>query len=179
MIGLDILFWIFVIQFAIIGVIRGWAKELLVSFSVILGLFIITVLEIFIPFIHESLVNGPVTPLFWLRAVIIAALVFFGYQSPNIARLAATNRFARERFQDALLGLFLGALNGYLIFGSIWFYLNQAAYPFPFITAPVPGSASGDAALRLLTLLPPELLGTPAIYFAVAIAFAFVLVVFI
>ena len=33
--------------------------------------------------------------------------------------------------------------------------------------------------IRILAFLPPHLLGSPAIYFAVAIAFVFVLVVFI
>jgi hypothetical protein len=37
----------------------------------------------------------------------------------------------------------------------------------------------GDAALHLIPLLAPRLLGEPAIYFAVILAFIFVLVVFI
>ncbi len=40
MISLSVLFWVFVILFAVIGLTRGWAKELMVSFSVILGLFV-------------------------------------------------------------------------------------------------------------------------------------------
>ena len=38
MMSIVILFWMFVILFAIVGWMRGWAKELLVSFSVILAL---------------------------------------------------------------------------------------------------------------------------------------------
>ena len=38
-------FWMFVILFGLIGAMRGWAKELLVVFSVILALFLIYVLE--------------------------------------------------------------------------------------------------------------------------------------
>jgi uncharacterized membrane protein required for colicin V production len=182
MISLNVLLFIFIILFGLIGSMRGWAKELLVTTSVILALFIITVLERFVPFIQQNLAvseAGKVT-LFWLRVTIVTVLVFFGYQSPNIPRLAATNRFARERLQDGLLGLFLGALNGYLFFGTIWFYLNNAGYPFPsVIIPPQEGTVLSENVKRILPLLPPHWLGQPAIYFAVAIAFAFILVVFI
>ncbi len=176
MLSLTFVFWLFVVIFAVIGAMRGWAKELLVTFAAILAIFIITVMERFVPFIRDAL-GG--TPRFWLRAGIIIALIFFGYQTPNITRFASGNRFARERLQDTLLGLFLGAVNGYLIIGSIWFFMHEANYPFPYITAPDPNTPMGEAAIKLLPLLPPQWLGTPAIYFAIAIAFVFVLVVFI
>ena len=92
-------------------------------------------LESFVPFISNILASNA-TILFWVRSMIVIALVFFGYQTPNIPRLAAQNRFARDRLQDILLGVFLGALNGYLIVGTIWFYLHAASYPFPNIIEP-------------------------------------------
>jgi len=107
------------------------------------------------------------------------ALVFFGYQTPYFPRLASTNRFVSDKFQDTLLGVFLGAINGYLIFGTIWYWLHELNYPFSIITAPVPGTAMGDAALKIIPFLAPHWLGTPVIFFAVGIAFVFVLVVFI
>jgi len=106
-------------------------------------------------------------------------LVFFGYQTPNLPRIAATGRFARERLQDVLLGFFLGAINGFMIWGTIWFYLEAANYPFDIILRPDPASTMGQAAERLMAFLPPAWLGSPVIYFAVAIAFVFVMVVFI
>ncbi len=176
MASLLFIFWMYVVLFAVIGGMRGWAKEILVTFSVILAIFIVTVLERFVPFIRDSIVG---VTLFWIQSTILVALVFFGYQGPNIPRLAATNRFARERLQDILLGIFLGAVNGFLIVGTIWFYMNQAQYPFDLISAPDPASPMGQAALNLIKLLPPVWLGAPAIYFAVALAFVFVLVVFV
>jgi uncharacterized membrane protein required for colicin V production len=175
MIGLDVIFYLLIVLFAVIGMTRGWAKELLVTFSVILSLFILTVLEKFVPFIRDNLTGAN---LFWLRGSLLAALVFFGYQGPNIPRLAGTNRFVRERLQDSLLGIFLGAVNGYLVWGTVWFFLQDAGYPFSFIYAP-PAGETADAIQRLVMILPPCWLGAPAIYFAVAVAFAFVLVVFI
>ncbi len=176
MVSLLFLFWMYVILFAVIGGMRGWAKEILVSFSVVLAIFIISVLERFVPFIRDSIVG---TSRFWLRATIIIALVFFGYQGPNIRVLAASNRFVRERLQDILLGIFLGAINGFFIFGTLWFFLNEAQYPFDLIAAPDPNTVMGKAALDMIKFLPPTWLGSPAIYFAVALAFVFVMVVFI
>ncbi len=68
--------------------------------------------------------------------MLLIVLVFFGYQTPNIPRLAGSGRFARERLQDSLLGLFLGALNGYLVWGTFWYFLDQARYPFPASSPP-------------------------------------------
>ena len=51
MISLMVVFYMFLVLFAIIGGLRGWAKEMLVIFSVILALFIIFLLEKFAPFI--------------------------------------------------------------------------------------------------------------------------------
>jgi hypothetical protein len=180
MVSLVVVFWMYVILFAVIGAMRGWARELLVSFALILALFIISVLERFVPFIQAIATTSPPT-MFWLRTGVVLALVFFGYQTPNIPRLSAQNRFARERLQDILLGVFLGAFNGYLVVGTIWFYLNAAGYPFPnLIESPPFGSQLAETTARMMALMPPDLLGgSSAIYFAVALAFAFVLVVFI
>lgn len=179
MISLNVIFWMYVILFALIGGMRGWARELLVTFAVVLSLFIVSVLERFVPFVRDTLpVNSP-TSMFWLRSLLLISLVFFGYQTPKFPRLAESGRFARDKVQDILLGLVLGGINGYFIFGTIWFYLADAGYPFDIILAPDPNSALGESARQLLTYMPPNLLGSPAIYFAVAIAFVFVLVVFL
>jgi hypothetical protein len=180
MVSLIVVFWMYVLLFAIIGAMRGWARELLVSFSVILSLFIIAVLQRFVPFIQNTLA-ADAQLWFWIRGALVIALVFFGYQTPNIPRLAGNNRFARERLQDILLGVFLGALNGYLIAGTLWFFLDNSGYPFPdIISAPPAGTLVFETTQRMMAVMPPQLLGgSSAIYFAVALAFAFVLVVFV
>jgi uncharacterized membrane protein required for colicin V production len=175
-VSLNFVFWMYVCLFGVIGAMRGWARELLVSFAVILALTFTTLIEHYVPFIRDVLPRDSAA-LFWLRTVIVVILVFFGYQTPNIPRFAA--KMTREKLQDTLLGIFLGALNGYLIAGTIWFYMNEANYPFGGIGAPLVGTPMGDAALKLIPYLPPRVLGIPAIYFAVVLAFIFVIVVFI
>lgn len=179
MISINIVFWMLVILFALIGGMRGWAREILVTFAVILAVFVLSVLERFVPFIRETLPQNSPGALFWLRSIMLIGLVFFGYQTPNLPRIAQTGRFARERLQDILLGFFIGAINGYLIWGTIWFYMAEANYPFAIVSPPDPATAMGAAALRLIPMLAPNFLTTPGIYFAVAIAFVFVMVVFI
>jgi len=178
MLTLDVVFWMYVILLAFIGGMRGWAKELLVLFSVILGFFLITVLERFVPFIRDTLSRQPES-LFWMRFIIIFSLVFFGYQTPKLPKIAESGRFMRDKLQDVLLGVFIGAVNGYMIVGTILSYMHQAGYPFDFVIAPIPHTGQGQALLKLLAIMPPEWLGTPTIYFAVGIAFVFILVVFI
>jgi uncharacterized membrane protein required for colicin V production len=178
MVSLSFFFYFLVLLFAIIGAMRGWAKEMLVSFSVFLAIFIISVLERYVPLIYNSFAQPGSISQFWMRVILVGVLVFFGYQTPNLSRINSS-KFARERLQDTLLGLFLGAVNGYLIVGSLWMFLAQANYPFQYISPPVPGTPLGDAALAIMNWLPPRWLGPPTIYFAVALAFLFVIVVFI
>jgi len=176
MMSLAVVFWMYVILFAIIGGMRGWAKEIMVSFSVILALAFIALLQRYVPFIKNELLpeEGPI--LFWLRTIILILLVFFGYQTPNISRISA--KLTREKLEHIILGIVIGAFNGYLIAGTIWFYLWKAKYPFVKIIS-APEGTFAEIANNMLTFMPPRVLGEPGIYFAVVIAFIFVLVVFI
>ncbi|HAF61813.1 MAG TPA: hypothetical protein DCK95_05760 [Anaerolineaceae bacterium] len=179
MISLGVLFWVFILLFALIGAIRGWTKEILVTFSAIMGIFAITILEEYLPFVQTYLASNPVTSQVWMRIIVFSVLIFFGYQTPNIPRFQQDERLARGRLQDILLGFIIGGFNGYLIYGSIWYFLADANYPFPIVIPPIAGTPAGDAALNLVKYLPPVWLTTPTIYYAVACSFIFVLVLFI
>lgn len=179
MITLPAFFWIFVFVCAVIGAMRGWAKEIMVTFSVVLGIFLIVVLETYIPIVRNFMSSAQPTTLFWMQAIIIGMMAFFGYQTPNIKGLAGP-RFARERLADTLMGLMVGAFNGYLIFGSIWFYMDQAGYPYPaYISPPPPGSEVAATVARFMEWMPPAYLVPPWIYFAVGVGFLFVIIVFL
>ncbi len=168
-------FWMYVVLFAVIGAMRGWAKELLVSFSVILALTTNHVLRRYIPLVIALPAES--SSLFWIRAMILVTLVYFGYQTViSVARLAS--RAARERLQDTLFGVFMGAINGYLISGTILFYLHEANYPFADVVSAPTGSVL-ESVQVMMNWMPPHILGEPGIYFAVLISFIFVIVVFI
>lgn len=175
MMSLVYVFWMYVILFGVIGAMRGWAKELLVSFSVILSLAFTHVLRRYIPIARDLPDTDP--SLFWVRTIILLVLVYFGYQTViSIPRFAS--RAARERLQDTLFGAILGGFNGYLIAGTVLNYIHTAGYPFPDVISKPTGDilASVD---RMMAYMPPQLLGEPGIYFAIILAFVFVLVVYI
>ncbi|MCU0485079.1 MAG: CvpA family protein [Anaerolineales bacterium] len=180
MVSLAFLFYFMIFILGIVGLMRGWARELLVTFSVILAIFIIYILELLLPESFSSLNETGREAYFWFRAAILIVLVIFGYQTPNLQKFAGP-RFVRERLADSLLGLVLGALNGYLIIGTLWHYMHVAMYPFTSVILPPnhPSNPFPQLSMDMINFLPPVWLqGTP-LYVVVAIAFAFVIIVLI
>lgn len=178
MIGLNVLLWVFIAIFAIIGYVRGGAKESLVTSAVILGLYMVTIFEKYIPFVKE-IASHQDTTILLIRLLIVGVLVLLGYQTPNYPRAATGKRFSRESPQDKILGFVIGALNGYLIFGTAWYYLYNAGYPIAVIIAPTPGSPLAAITKSMVEYLPPAVLGEPFIYFAVAIPLFIIIAIFL
>src|SRR4030042_2696844 len=154
MMSLVYIFWMYVILFAVIGLLRGWAKELLVAFSVIVALTLNHVLRKYVPVVNQLPQES--TSLFWVLSAVLVALVFFGYQT--VALLPhLQSKATRERLQDSLFGLIVGGINGYLIAGRILFYLGQTQYQvFPNVVLP-PSPETGAALQRLMAYMPPNL----------------------
>jgi len=189
MIPLSTVFWGLVVFFGLIGALRGWAKEVLVSFSVLLALFIQQVFgqyifsdmaqEAYLPvLLSVSEVASPEaynTTQFYLCVALLFLLAFFGYASPALAQQIGA-KVAREKLQEGLLGFFLGLLNGYLIVGMLWFYVDQVGYSVWGIQEPQPDTASLAIAANYLL---PDWLTVPVLYVSVAMAFVFVLIVFV
>jgi uncharacterized membrane protein required for colicin V production len=179
MMSIVYLFWMYVALFAFIGWMRGWAKELLVSFSVILSLALNYIIRRYIPLARSLEEADP--SLFWMRVSILVMLVYFGYQTViSIPHLVSRSGVVRERLQDTLFGAFLGALNGYFIAGSILYYIHVTNYTVMqnIITKPTEPNLV-QAVNEMMAYMPPQLLGEPGIYFAIILAFVFVLVVYI
>ncbi len=175
MMSIIYLFWMYVVLFAIIGAMRGWAKELLVIFSVITALAVNLLLEKYIPLVRD--LDKTTSSVFWIRTIILIALVYFGYQTVSIARFAS--KAARERLQDALFGAVLGGINGYLVAGTILFYNHVANYPYSKIVSPATDPVIIQAIDVMMKYMPPRFLGEPSIYFAVIIVLIFIIVVYI
>jgi len=176
MMSIVYIFWMYVILFGVIGAMRGWAKELLVSFSGITALAVNLLLEKYIPLVRDLPDNS--SSVFWIRTIVLVALIYFGYQTVAIVpRLSS--KAARERLQDALFGAVVGGLNGYFIAGSILFYNHIAEYPYRNIISPATDPAMIAAVDTLFKYMPPRLLGEPGIYFAVIIILVFIFVVYI
>ena len=140
-------FWMYVVVFAIIGMIRGWVKELLVAFSVILALALNHLLRKYIPIVSE--LPDDSSSLFWIMTLIVGGLVFFGYQTIALVP-HLQSKATRERLQDSLFGAILGAINGYLIAGTLLFYVAQTNFQIaPHIVMP-PTDETAQAVQNLL-----------------------------
>ena len=175
MISIIYVFWMYVFLFAVIGMLRGWAKELLVAFAVVVALTLNFLLKRYAPVV-STLPDTDVT-LFWIREIVLITLVYFGYQTViSMARLQAGAR--RERLQDSLFGFVLGGINGYLVAGSTWFYVDAANYQFGniFLAPPAELLPKIEA---MVAILPPHVLGEPTIYFASVVVLIFILVVYV
>ena len=179
MVSLSVLFYIFIFIFALIGAIRGWAKEVTALVASVLALFIRTVLQAFIPAVKTYMENSPVTSQVTFRMAVMGIIAFLGYQTPNLPVFMQSQQFKRGQMQDVILGFLVGGLNGFMIFGSLWYFMHQGGYPFTYVLPPIAGTQAGDAAMQIIPLLPPNWLVAPGIYFAVALSFLFVLMVFI
>ena len=182
MMSIVYIFWMYVILFGVIGAIRGWAKELLVAFSLVTALAANLLIERYLPLVKDLANPAVPTPeiarsLFWIRVLVVSAMVYFGYQTVAFPRLAS--KAARERLQDALFGGVLGGLNGYLIAGTIIYYNHVAGYPYPNVIGPATDPAILDTINRMMNLMPPRFLGEPGIYFAVILILIFIIVVYI
>jgi hypothetical protein len=178
MIALVAVFWLFVSIFGFIGVMRGWAKELLVTFSIILGLAFIAVVENLIPVLGPFLNSNPMLQ-YWVRTGIVVGMTIFGYQSPKFSRLAKSTE-KRDRVQDLILGLLMGLISGFFVIGTIWSFAHSAGYPGMDSLVTQPPDNLAEKTQNILRFLPPLWLGKPpTIYVAVVLAFIFVIVVFI
>lgn len=175
MMSIVYLFWMYVFLFAIIGAMRGWAKELMVIFSVVTALAFNLLLEKYLPLVRDLDKASP--SVFWIRVLVLIAMVYFGFQTVNISRFAS--KAARERLQDSLFGAVLGGINGYLIAGSVLYYNHVGNYPYPKVVSPATDAAIIDAIARMMNYMPPRFLGEPGIYFAVIIILIFIIVVYI
>jgi len=150
-----------VVIFAVIGYLRGFDKEIICTAGVVLAIFTLVQFEPFLADVSDGASNPPAT-LFYIQALILLVITFFAYQTPpeRFVALRAKKSKARDIFQTRALGLLTGAFNGYLVFGSLWYFLDTKNYPLRQISPPPLGSTSADfvGSLPLAWLLQGNLL---------------------
>jgi hypothetical protein len=171
---MPMVFWFLVALFAVIGSLRGWAKELLVACSLVLAMFINLLIT---KYASSLLATLTVQEVFGIRAGVFGILAYFGYLTPRLPWIPG-ERFMRDRLQDWLLGTVIGAVNGALLVGSVWFFLHRAGYPFAGFEMAKLNANNPDVA-AMIQYMPPALLGEAWVLVAVAAAFIFVIVVFV
>lgn len=137
----EILFYTVVVIFAFIGSVRGANRELGNS---IIFMYVVAILR----FADErgwseraaealriiDLEGGRLNEItFLLISIVFTIVVIVSYQG-------LTFDFSPKRltgFWGFLAGLGVGALNGYLIAGTLWHYADRYEYPFGLLTGPL------------------------------------------
>lgn len=178
MVQITSLFWVFVLLCGVVGGLRGWAKEILVLFSMVLALFISNILRSFVPGFLTAMDAQQPLVRFWLWSAFFLVMAFFGYQSPSLSGYLAQKTAMRDRLQNGMLGACMGMLNGYLLVGTIWYHLHITGYPTGLGVTP-PDNVIQNLVATYMQYMPPVFIGSPLIYFLVAICFIFIIVVFI
>ncbi|MGC9400081.1 MAG: CvpA family protein [Anaerolineae bacterium] len=178
MVPLETVFVGLVLLFGIIGALRGWAKEILVTFSVILARFIeFLLLWDKIPIISGFFTNMQAADAknwFYFRMSVFLLVVISGYATTVVSE-KLSDKARKDKFQDTLLGLFLGVLNGALVVGLFWGFLDEAKYGIWNIRGPEGTSIALTFAQNLTT----KWLNGPLVFIGVAVSFVFVLIVFV
>jgi len=186
-IELSAVFWFSVAFFAVIGLMRGWVREIQATAAAVLSMFIIEQIS---PWVWTILVErtppellatdplGTLRRLVMLKAAILLIVVFFGYQGPVLVQFATSGRTKanrpRETIQEGVLGLAVGLLNGYLIIGALWWYVHVGQYPFEWIISPENFPESTSA--LMISSLPLRYLASPWLEILVVVFFLIVIV---
>jgi uncharacterized membrane protein required for colicin V production len=180
MMQLNALLWTMALLFGFIGFTRGWNKEIIATSGIILGLF---ALYQFDDLIRQVLL-AQVTPdsVFLVQTIIFGVIVFFAYQTRALigSDAARARGEGRDQLQTNVLGGIVGFINGYLIWGTLWYFMHINNYPLsPYISAPPAGSPSAATIQQLpLYLLAGGPTGTgDLLAIAVIILFLVVLIV--
>lgn len=144
MLELVTLVWVSVGIFALVGLQRGWTKEIIAMAGITLGLF---ALHQFDAVIRQQLLATFSADLkFVAQSSILLLIAFFAYQTRALIGGDAREAMGdggRDALQSKVLGGIVGAVNGYLVSGSVWYFLHINDYPLtPHIAAPAEASLS-------------------------------------
>lgn len=198
MINLGTLFWLLVGFFALIGALRGWTREVIVTAGLILSLF---ALNLFGPSIASALggqpnpaiavdLNGLRRRQYYVLVAIHLAIAIFSYQGPALGGRALAQRLrVRDSLQDKVMGALVGAVNGYLIVGTLWAFLELQIgpngytplppnTPYPFDPGTIIRPDINSPLISLIERLPLPMLA-PYLPYLLIVIFLFLIIVMI
>lgn len=164
---IEVFFGVIVVIFAFIGFVRGFLRELGVTLVLMFLLFFLSRFE---PQLTQGLTrimtagsrlarggSSPELLECWLYIFVLVAATFVSYQGETLA-FGGNLSFGG---QGLLLGGLIGALNGYLLAGSVWYYMDRFGYPIAFLGFTAQGLS--PLARAMLDFLPITFLGQPLI----------------
>jgi len=168
------LWFVLLTVFVLLGIIRGFLKELGLTTVMIVYLF---ALDQILPRLEE-LIKRPDSPLarlglteatkdtpLWLIFTIVTIIVvYISYEGETLAFEGSAPKGA----QGVALGALIGFINGYLVCGTLWWFLHRYNYPIQALGLFVrfnEANLLSPLATQIVVqmkLLPPDLLGAGA-----------------
>ena len=141
MVQLSSMMWILATFLGIVGFLRGWNREVVVLAGVLLTMFAL--------FQFDALIRGTLllkfshAQTFIIQAAVFLAVVFFAYRNEAFV---PEQRSGAKGFQAGILGSVIGFINGYLIGGTLWYFLDINEYPLaPYVMSPGPDSPAAHS----------------------------------
>jgi len=165
LVPIEVYFFTAVFVFMLIALVRGFLKELGVTTVMVAALFLLlqfgnileaTVRKAMAMGMVQKVVPEPMQGDAIYAAVYTLFIIFAAYISYQGETLAFGGK-APKGGQGILLSALVGVVNGYLIAGSIWYYLDKYHYPFTFMRVNAEGLSG--VAKGMLDYLPIPLLG--------------------
>lgn len=156
---------------AVVAIIRGYAKELGNTLVFMVAIFVFSMVERYVGQILD-IGRGVVSSIPQDDTLALRQLLSVGFIVLFTTIVFAS--YAGKTFdyggkqapppQGTLLNFGIGILNGYLVAGTFWYFLDRYQYPFASIQLPLSSTANG-----LVRLLPPQLFDSP-IYWMLPVA---------
>jgi uncharacterized membrane protein required for colicin V production len=144
MVQLSSLMWILAAFFAVTGFLRGWNREIIGLAGILVSMFALFQFDVPIrSIVLTQWLGFSFGQVFVIQAAIFLIVVFFAYTNESFA---PEQRDDDKSFQDGLLGTLIGFVNGYLIGGTIWYFLDINEYPLsPYVMSPVANSSAAES----------------------------------
>jgi hypothetical protein len=163
---IEILFVTIQVIIAVVGVVRGYAKELGNTLVFMVAIFLLSYLgpriEPYVISFAEQVFGFTAgssqmnTLLFVLYTGIFLSIVFASYAGKTLD-------FGGKQLQPpegTILSLLVGLLNGYLVAGTLWYYANLYGYPFSNVNT----AAFTPTAQFMLAYLPQTVTSNPVVW---------------
>lgn len=147
MMQISALLVLMVLFFGIIGYRRGWNKEIVATAGIILGVFAIYQFDDLIR--QRLLGSAPRDQVFVIQSLMFSVIVFFAYQTRALGK--GENR---DRLQTSVLGGLMGLINGYMVWGTLWYLMDINSYPLsPYISAPAAGTTNAAVIAQIRSVI--------------------------
>ena len=160
----ELTFCIVLALFAFIGAVRGVGRELGVTLMLLIGLMVLLLLDQYllddiyrfldILFPGNTALQTSIIALSYTAFMLLIAYISYEGRTISFSAVPILSDLVRSTGGSAgtFAGFLTGIINGYLLWGTIWYYLACADWPLLRITSPFT-----DLYYAISAILPPEI----------------------